>query len=196
MRRFIVIGQTATASGEFSLDDLPGSSGRLDVLLRCARAALLISHGVRRDTIIYLVLLGGPRAPRTVKIDGRTSEYLRPDERSFAGAVRNMLARTPALDSFSDVTRGISIASGGLEAVIADLGAFTPYVLEEGGADVRAASIDSAEPAFFIGDHIGFDDTTRARIAALEAVSISLGPVSVQADDAIVITANELDRRQ
>jgi tRNA pseudouridine-54 N-methylase len=68
-------------------------------------------------------------------------------------------------------------------------------VLEEAGADVRTASIDSAAPAFFIGDHLGFDDATRARLTELKPVAISLGPVSVQADDAIVITSNELDRR-
>jgi tRNA (pseudouridine54-N1)-methyltransferase len=194
-RRFVVIGQTATASGDFSLDDLPGSSGRLDVLLRCVRAGLLISHGVRRDTIVYLVLNGGPRAPRSIKFDGRTSEYLRPDERSLAGAIRNLLGRTPAVESFAESTRGVAITRGGLDAVIADLGAFVPYTLDVGGSDIRAASIDSREPVFFVGDHLGFDDATRARLDALGSVSLSLGPVSVQADDAITIVANELDRR-
>src|SRR5260370_886010 len=64
VRRFVVIGQQASASNDFSLDDLPGSSGRLDVLLRCVRAALLVSHGLRRDVVVYLVLLGGRHAPR------------------------------------------------------------------------------------------------------------------------------------
>ena len=41
-RRFVVIGQQASASPDFSLLDLPGTSGRLDVLLRCLRAALLV----------------------------------------------------------------------------------------------------------------------------------------------------------
>ena len=82
MRRFVVIGQTATASGDFSLEDLPSTSGRLDVLLRCVRAALLVSHGLRRDTVVYLVLLGGPLAPRTVRVDGAIATYVRPDERS------------------------------------------------------------------------------------------------------------------
>ena len=58
-RRFVVIGQSATASPDFSLVDIAGTSGRLDVLLRCLRAALLVSHGLRRDTVVYLVLLGG-----------------------------------------------------------------------------------------------------------------------------------------
>jgi tRNA (pseudouridine54-N1)-methyltransferase len=197
-RRFVVIGQTATASSDFSLDDLPGSSGRLDVLLRCVRAALLVSHGVRRDTVIYLVLLGGPRAPRTLRFDGATSEYLRPDERSLAGAVRNLLGRDHSHlvgTAFGESTRGVALASGGLDAVIADLGAFTPYLLQEGATDLHESPLDLERPVFFLGDHLGVGDETRARLAELGAARLSIGPVSVHADDAIAIVANELDRR-
>ena len=61
----MVVGQRARASSDFLLVDIPSTSGRLDVLLRCLRAALLVSHGVRRDTVVYLCLLGTPERPRT-----------------------------------------------------------------------------------------------------------------------------------
>jgi diacylglycerol kinase family enzyme len=54
--RLVVLGGKAT--GHFRLNDLPGTSGRLDALLRCLRAALLVSHGVRRHVSVYLVLGG------------------------------------------------------------------------------------------------------------------------------------------
>jgi len=197
MRRFVVIGQTATASPDFFLDDVPGSSGRLDVLLRCVRAALLVSHGVRRDTVIYLVLEGGTRAPRTVRISGATAEYLRQDERSLAGTLQKMLGYVEDKDAFDAGTRGISIARGGLDVVIADLGAYTPYVLDEGGADVRGSKLDVENPVFFVGDHKGFSEPTRARIDALgSTTAISVGPISLHADDAIAIIGNELDRHK
>src|SRR5215207_1855813 len=103
MRRFVVIGQRATASPEFSLLDIPGTSGRLDVLLRCVRAALLVSHGLRRDVVVYLVLQGGPRAPRTVRIDGATARFVRPDERSLATLVQKSLAAAPDGTGFATV---------------------------------------------------------------------------------------------
>src|SRR3954468_10373902 len=93
MRRFVVIGQKAIASPDFSLTDLPGTSGRLDVLLRCLRAALLVSHGLRRDTIVYLVLLGGEGAPRVLRVDGSAIRFVRPDERALALLVQKALGR-------------------------------------------------------------------------------------------------------
>jgi tRNA (pseudouridine54-N1)-methyltransferase len=196
MKRFVVIGQTATASPDFVLDDVPGTTGRLDVLLRCVRAALLVSHGVRRDSAIYLVLEGGPRAPRSVKIDGATSSFLRQDERSLAGVLKSMLAWADDQDAFDEGIRGMSIARGGLDVVLADLGAFDPFVLEENGTDVRGVALEVENPVFFVGDHMGYGEKTRARIATLGAKPISLGPLSVHADDAIAIIHNELDRRK
>jgi tRNA pseudouridine-54 N-methylase len=45
------------------------------------------------------------------------------------------------------------------------------------------------------GDHAGFDPASRALLAALGAVAVGLGPVSVHADDAVTLVVNELDRR-
>jgi tRNA (pseudouridine54-N1)-methyltransferase len=196
MRRFVVLGQRASASGDFELDDLPGTSGRLDVLLRCLRAALLVSHGVRRDTVAYLVLLGGPAAPRTLRVDGRTAEYLRPDERSLARAIKKVLATCGDGAGFVERSHGFALADGGLEAVLADLGTSTPYVLAEGAADLRAAEVDLDNPVFFLGDHVGFEEAARERLEALGALRVGIGPVSVHADDAIAIVSNELDRRR
>jgi tRNA (pseudouridine54-N1)-methyltransferase len=196
-RRFVIFGQKATASADFSLINLPASSGRLDVLLRCLRAALMVSHGLRRDTVVYLVLLGGPQAPRTIRIDGATARYLRPDERALAVLVQKVLAAPiePASTGFVEVRTGVAIAEGGLDAVLADLGTATLHVLEEGAPDLRDAPLDANDQAFFLGDHLGFDETTRARLAALGAIPAGVGPVSVHADDAVVLVVNELDRR-
>jgi tRNA (pseudouridine54-N1)-methyltransferase len=196
MRRFIVLGRTASASAEFSLDDLPGSSGRLDVLLRCVRAGLLTSHGLRSDTLIYLVLQGGARAPRVVRFGGEGLKFVRPDERSLAILVQKALARHPGgAAGFVQQKPGLSIADGGLEQVLSDLGRAHQYVLEEGALDIREVALELAEPAFFLGDHSGFEPETRAALAAASAEPVGIGPVSLHSDDAIAIVSNELDRR-
>src|SRR5580700_7359509 len=121
MRRFVLLARQAVASDDFLLDDIPGTSGRLDVGLRCLRAALLVSHGLRRDTIAYLVLLGGPRAPRAIRFEGAAARFLRPDERSLATLVKKVLAVPSQGPGFASVRPGIAIADAGLAAVIADL---------------------------------------------------------------------------
>jgi tRNA (pseudouridine54-N1)-methyltransferase len=200
-RRFVVIGQQATASPDFSLLDLPGTSGRLDVLLRCLRAALLVSHGLRRDTIVYLVLQGGPDAPRVLRVDGSEIRFVRPDERALALLVQKALGRElPAAErnAFVTIRPGLARASGDLEAVLADLGprAVTSYVLEEDGRDVRGLPLADDDVVVFVGDNHGFDAATRARIDLLGATAIGIGPISLHADDAITVICNELDRRR
>ena len=194
MRRFVLIGQTATARPDFSLDDVPGTSGRLDVLLRCVRAALLVSHGLRRDTMVYLVLHGGGAGARTIRIDGRAAEYVRPDERSLAGRIKAMLG-TVAEEGFAAHRQGMAIADGGLEVVLEDLGPGASYVLDEAGHDVRDEPLELDSPVFFVGDHQGFDPLLRATVTPREPRLIRVGPVSLHADDAVAIVHNELDRR-
>lgn len=193
MRRFVLLGQTASASPHFSLDDIPGTTGRLDVLLRCMRAALLVSHGLRRDTQVYLVLTTG--GPRAIRIDGRVASYLRPDERTMAGRLRAMLGTAAEGTGFEAERQGMAVADGGLDVVMADLGAGTTYVLDEGGTDIRDLPLDLESPIFYVGDHLGFDEGVRCRVLAAGARRVSVGPLSLHADDAIALVQNELDRR-
>lgn len=196
-RTFIVVGRTALASGDFRPDDVPGTSGRLDVLLRCIRTALLVSHGVRRDTVLYLVLGGDPDAPRTLRIAGADAKFLRPDERSLATLIAKTLASQAdrATMGFVQVRPGIAIAQGGVVAVLGDVGDAPRYVLVEGGPDLRGWGGLETDATFFVGDHLGFDDSTLALLADLGAHPVGLGPVSLHAEDAIVVVHNELDRR-
>lgn len=191
VRRFVIVGARATASADFLLADLPGTSGRLDVLLRCVRAALLVSHGVRRDTVVYLVLLGGAAAPRVLRIDGAAARYLRPDDRSLAVLAQKSLGAVRTAPGFTEVRPGISVCDGGLEAVLAELGEAPRFLLDEGGDDVRALPLPPGA-AFFLGDHQGFAAETRAHLGARD---VSVGPVSLHAEDVVAIVGNELDRR-
>lgn len=203
-RRFVIVGQKATASPDFSLVDIAGTSGRLDILLRCLRSALLVSHGLRRDTIVYLVLLGGALAPRVLRVDGRHVRFIRPDERMLAILVQKALARSsPDAEPgvFVEIRPGLAVARGGVEAVLADRGKDDPkpsatYVLEEDARDLRDGPLASDDVVVFVGDQHGFDEATRARLAAAGAVAIGVGPISVHADDAITIVCNEMDRRR
>ncbi len=200
MRSFIVIGRTATASPDFSLEDLPSSSGRLDVLLRCVRAALLYSHGLRTDVRVYLVLRGSPLAPRVLRIDAATARFIRPDERSLAVLVKKTLgaAHEGADGEFVELRPGVSLARGDLDCVLSELGEARLYLLDEHAPDVREVGCgrqgDSGAAAYFLGDHLGFESEDRERLSALGATAVSVGPRSLHSDDVIAVLWNELDR--
>jgi tRNA (pseudouridine54-N1)-methyltransferase len=196
VRRFVVIGQRASASAQFSLEDLPSSSGRLDVLLRCLRAALLVSHGLRRDALVYLLLGGGPRAPRVLRFDGSTARYLRPDERSLAVLAQKALAAPAEGLDFAEVRPGVAVADCGLDALLASFGNRPSFVLEEGARDVREVAELGADPLIFVGDHLGFETGARAALTRFAATPISVGPLSLHAEDAVTLVSNELDRRE
>ena len=194
MRRFVVLCQTAHAVPDFSLEDLPGTSGRIDVALRCIAAALLVSHGLRGDVVVYLVLSGG--GERVVRIHGREASYLRPDERSTAGRIKAMLATEPIGDGFEASRQGMAVARGGLEVVMKDVGEAPVYLLDEHGVDIRTETpFDEDDPVFLVGDHLGIEPLVREGLLARGARAISVGPVSVHADDAIVLVHNFLDRQ-
>jgi tRNA (pseudouridine54-N1)-methyltransferase len=196
VRRFVLIGQTALASGDFSVDDLPSSSGRLDVLLRAVRAALLLSHGLRRDVQVYLVLRGGSEGPRTLRIDGQTAKFLRPDERSLATLVKKTLGAAQAVtDSFVEVRPGLELRSGDLSEILKELGDVPCFVLHEEGADIREQAFASDDAWFFLGDHLGFDVVSLALLERHGSPRIAVGPVSLHSDDVVALVSNELDRR-
>jgi tRNA (pseudouridine54-N1)-methyltransferase len=193
-RRFVVVGRTASASGEFSTEDLPSSGGRIDVLIRCVRAALLVSHGVRRNVLVYLVLRGGDRAPRVLRISGHDVRFLRPDERSLAHLVKKALSDPAALgDVFVEVRPGVSVAEGDIDVVLADAPEATLFLLAEEGADIRNDPLDAPDAFFFLGDHLGLDAATRTRLEHCRVVRV--GPVSLHTDDVVTLVTNELDRR-
>ena len=198
VRNFAIIGQKASSSDEFILDDLPGTSGRLDVLVRCLRAAMLSSHGIRRGVVVYLVLLGGPLAPRVVRVDGAGVQFLRPDERSLAVRMKKVLASRDdeGTTSWVTVRPGFAVARGGFERVLADVDDAKPFILDEAAPDIRETSgLGDFHALFVIGDHLGIPDDIRAQLDAIGAQRISIGPVSLHADDVVTIVTNELDRR-
>jgi tRNA (pseudouridine54-N1)-methyltransferase len=186
--RFVVLGGKAT--GRFRLNDLPGTSGRLDALLRCLRAALLVSHGVRRSAWAYLVL-GGDGV--VLRVEGAGVRFLRPDERSLAVLAQKALAAPREARGFTEVRPGVSVADGGLAEVLADLGELPRFVLDERGEDVRGVTLPRGGAAYFLGDHLGMSETVQMSLGARE---ICVGPASVHAEDAVAVLCNELDRRR
>ena len=191
MRNFVIVGHKATTAPNFSLEDIPGTSGRLDILCRAVTAAFVISHGIRKDVCVYLVLLGG-EIPKTIQLRGETLRHLNPDERTTAALLKKALA-VPATPEWAMSTSGIFVRTGNLTELLADLKDVKLIYLREDGADIRGldalgeASSLSGEAAFILGDHTGMTAEEESLIEQAGAKVVSLGATSLHADHCVVL---------
>jgi tRNA (pseudouridine54-N1)-methyltransferase len=188
MISFAIIGHIARTDGGFTLNDLPGSGGRMDVLCRCVNASLFLSHDLRRDVNCYLILCGEPAGPKTVKFSGELVRSLSPDERS-AGALIKKVIDTPCGSEFREAAQGIFIRKGGLERLMTE---HRFAVLDENGADIRTAG--DLPDAFILSDHLNFTSGEEDLLHSCPRYSV--GPRCLHADHAITVLQNELDRRK
>jgi tRNA (pseudouridine54-N1)-methyltransferase len=186
MVSFVVVGHHARTDGDFSLNDLPGA-GRMDVLCRCVNASLFLSHDLRRDADCCLVLLGGPKSPKTVKVSGSSVRSLSPDERS-AGALIKKALSIPCGSEFREAAPGVSVRAGGLERLLTEIRC---AVLDEKGTDIRMVSV--LPDSFLLSDHENF--TGAEELLTGDCPRYSVGPVCLHADHAITVLQNERDRR-
>ncbi len=187
MRTFIIVGHKATTSPNFSLEDIPGTSGRLDILCRSVTAAFVLSHGIRKDVCVYLVLLGG-EAAKTIQLKGETLRHLNPDERTTAALLKKALA-VPATPQWAMSTSGIFVRLGGLPELLADLKDARLIYLREDGADIGGQAFEErdGELAFILGDHTGMTTEEEGLIEGAGAQVVSLGTTSLHADHCIVV---------
>lgn len=193
MRTFVVIGHKATTSPDFSLEDIPGTSGRLDILCRCINASFVLSHGIRKDVNVYLVLLGGP-VPKTLWLKGDELKHLNPDERTTAALLRKALA-LEAEAGWTRSTPGIFVRTGGLAELLPDLKEKKLVYLREDGRDIRTFNEPplKGDLAFVLGDHMGMTPEEESLIEQAGAMVVSVGPTSLHADHCIVLLNWALD---
>lgn len=190
MRIFIVLGHRTPTDPGFSLNDLPGSAGRLDILCRCVNSSFFLSHDLRRDTELYLVL----QDEVSLRLVGPRLRHLNPDERSTAALIGKALAIKGQLrgDRELESTPGIFIARRGLRQVLQEVKRKIDQLvlLHERGSPLREAEL-SSDSGFILSDHLEFLPGELELMADLPR--LSLGPKALHSDHCIIVTHYELD---
>ena len=189
MRQFVVSGHDAPLSSDFSLDDLAGGAGRLDVLCRCVNSSLCLSHAIREDVRVWLVL----QDEFTVRFEGSELRNLHPDERSTAALVRNALdEKEGAIGHMAaESSPGVSISRRGFEDVLDEIDGTLIELHEEGEPVVEVEP--PAESVFVLSDHRDFAEREAEVLTERADARVRLGPERLHADNAITVAHNWLD---
>jgi len=191
-RHFLLFCHNVPEDGEFSLNDLPGSGGRVDIAARCAAAALLLSHGIRRNSSISLLLPMGGEMVRVVSISGRDVKYLNPDERSTAALIRNALVRAER-GEYGIASPGIEVTDSTVEeALISISDRRSVYYLKEDG---RKSTDFEKNSIFVLSDSIDLFEEEERHVIRMGARKVSLSNRSMHADHCISIVNWLLDLR-
>ncbi len=195
MRRFVLLAHKAPLTNDFSLNDLPGGAGRIDVLCRSIGAAFFLSHDLRRDVEVNLLI----QQKIQIRLVGKRLKGLNPDERSTAALIKHALKKLALQEIEQDEevesTPGILISWRGLSDIVDrlyQLGAH-PIVLHEQGTPIEPSSIPS-DPAFFLSDHEDFSSWEESVLDDLP--HISLGEKALHTSQCITIVHYLLDRQQ
>lgn len=190
MRQFVIVGHDVPTEPDFSLDNLPGT-GRLDVLCRAVTAGLLVSHGIREDARVHLVV--GDEL--TIRFDGASLQGLHPDERSTAARIRTALdERAEAIGHVPvEISPGIQLTRLGLQTTLDDLaGEGTVCCLHDDGDPVVDCSPPD-DPVFVLSDNQDFTASEQELVSDVADCRLSLGPERLHADQAITVAHNWLD---
>lgn len=191
-RAFFVVGNTATTK-PFSLNDLPGA-GRMDILCRCISQALFVSHGIRKNVDVYLLLLGGCDAPKSIRIAGSEVKRMSPDERNIAGHIRKALGIECGKE-WRKVHSGVYVSRKNLEELLDELSqSYKVYYLRGDGADIREVVGSMKTPLFILGDHMGLNADSERIVEKYAEEIVKVSPISLMAEQCIAIVHYELDR--
>ena len=191
MRQFVIIGHDAPTTPEFSLDDLAGAAGRLDVLCRCVTSAFFLSHAIREDVRVHLVL----GDEYTVTFEGSDLRRLNPDERSTAALIRNSLdEREEAIGHVPvETSPGVSLTRRGFEGTLDEAARRGPVVQLHEDGDPIVDVAPPSDPVFVLSDHHDFRDEEATLLGDRADERVSLGPRALHADHSITVAHNYLD---
>ena len=160
-RVFVITAHKASIDSNFTLNDLPGSAGRMDILARFITSSLCISHGLRKDVDVYLVL----QDQLIVRFDGSSVKRLNPDERSTGALIKKAIETSERAQSkmqageVIESTPGVFVSRSGLNDLLKILTEqnFQLCVLDEQGVDLRESEFN-IPICFVLSDHHNFTE--------------------------------------
>ena len=180
----------------------------MDILARCINSAFFLSHDLRRDVELYLILQGGNAPPKTVRLVGDELRYLNPDERSTGALIRNALMKDLTTEvarshdspqaQLNEVrsTPGIYISNRSFQDIVKLCSECSELIyLTEDGQDIRASELHKSpgDHTFVLGDDKGLTEPEEEILKKYNPLSVNLSPMVLHADHCIILVHRALD---
>jgi len=189
MREFVVVAHKVPWDGDFSLNDLTGSGGRVDLVARAIGAAFLFSNGIRKDTRAHLVVNTNPKKPRSIRFESDKLRYLNPDERNTSSLIRNALVRCPESGEVES-SPGVFASRKGFADVLAE--SQKPLVwLVEGAKRPDWSALRDA--SFIVSDQQDLTKEEAEIVRKIGATEAGLGERSLHTDHCVVVVNHYLE---
>lgn len=187
MIRFIQLLPKVSGSGDFLLQDLPGSGKRIDIL--CRDLAACFEWGPSRwhpSQLELLALIGDSIVLRFTN----PKEALPRGERAWAELIKRSLKNDPP--------DYVSVSNEDLESLIERYNKppqSNLWILYENGNPVEELkfNIYEAQNSFMLGDHTGFDSITEKLISNYNLRKVSLGDTSYLSSHCIASIISEFE---
>ncbi|MGQ9723689.1 MAG: tRNA (pseudouridine(54)-N(1))-methyltransferase TrmY [Candidatus Jordarchaeum sp.] len=194
-RVFILKASKTRTDNKFTIKDLPGSGGRMDLVCRCILSALLLSKTHRVDTVFYAVLEGPPRPPLTIEVDGEKVKALPRDELQLASVLRGVL--DPGASSFPP---GFKLINKNFQEIIEEqINKSEIYLLHKTGNSTNKIlseiqKIKKPQITFILGDHIGLSQNDFEYLMEKKIEPLNLGKKEYLGSHCIFLVHEKLNR--
>jgi len=188
MRTFVLYARKARTDSKFRIDDLI-NAGRMDLVCRCISSALWLSHNVREDTRIFVVLNGPPKPPVTICFQGSKLSKVYVDEVTNAKWIKKILSMKFGKEWLE--IDAAKVARKSFQEVLTELNGKN-YVLHEKGEFIDNVKFEN-NPIIILGDQIGISKADES-FALRNGEKISLGKNVYLASSCISVINWVLDR--
>jgi len=188
MLRFIQILPNVEKSGDFVLQDLPGSGKRIDILCRVLSACFEWAPKTwQKEELEVIAVIGNSVVLRFQFPIG----ILPSGETAWAQVLKESLKENPP--------DYVQKSDGNLESLIKEFNNSTSsnlWVLhEEGGKfNLHEIAISGSDNSFMLGDHRGFDSQTEELISKFALRKVSLGNISYLSSHCVAHIISEFER--
>ncbi|MBI2572273.1 hypothetical protein HYV86_00270 [Candidatus Woesearchaeota archaeon] len=194
MREFILLSLKGTTNGErFSIEHKTEAG----LICRTISNCIWVSKGIRKDTIVHVVMNGAPNPPRTITISSNHIPDEFPfDETGLSQIIKDalILGKNLLPDEEKKVIDGVTISKVSFEALVREKASkVATYYLHSKGEDVRSIQFPD-HSVFVFGDLFGIPKLTEKLLERTCTGRIKLGPYMLFASHCPILVHNELDR--